>query len=154
MVHNTRTFSSDDIILRETKLWLVDTYTWYKMLIWWQMWLHFFVCFLISVQRRQVRQDSVPQRGQEAQRHQRRFHRHHHQDRRHRGEVPRHLRLQHPGRPGRPAWPRPRHDRHQVRRGQGLSTTGGSTGGGGCKMNRKYSQDIDKVRNNDFYLKY
>ena len=23
-----------------------------------------------------------------------------------------------------------------------------------CKMNRKYSQDIDKVRNNDFYLKY
>src|SRR4029434_7746571 len=23
-----------------------------------------------------------------------------------------------------------------------------------CKMNRKYSQDIDKVRNNDFSLKY
>ena len=23
-----------------------------------------------------------------------------------------------------------------------------------CKMNRKYSHDIDKVRNNDFYLKY
>ena len=22
-----------------------------------------------------------------------------------------------------------------------------------CKMNRKYSQDIDEVRNNDFYLK-
>jgi len=23
-----------------------------------------------------------------------------------------------------------------------------------CKMNIKYSQDIDKDRNNDFYLKY
>src|SRR4029434_2397474 len=23
-----------------------------------------------------------------------------------------------------------------------------------CKMNSKYSQDIDKVRNNDFYLKF
>ena len=22
-----------------------------------------------------------------------------------------------------------------------------------CEMNRKYSQDIDEVRNNDFYLK-
>lgn len=23
-----------------------------------------------------------------------------------------------------------------------------------CKMNRKYSEDIDKIRSNDFYLKY